>query len=85
MAPVDGRDNFDLVLGLPHAGTEKLEKTFWDISTPGTSDYLKHLSLDKLKDIIGVKDEVIEKAKEFLALLVQKEETSESTPWLTLL
>ena len=72
VAPVHGKDYFELVLGLPHAGSEKLEKTFWEISTPGTSDYLKHLSLDAIKGIIGVKDGVIEKAKEFLMLLGAK-------------
>ena len=74
VSKLDGNNNFEfeLVLGLPHAGSEKLEKAFWDISTPGTSNYLKHLSLDKIKDIIGVKDEVVEKAKEFLTLLGAK-------------
>ena len=69
---VDGTESFEIVLGIPHAGSEKLEKAFWDISTPGTSNYLKHLSLEKIKDIIGVKDEVVEKAKEFLTLLGAK-------------
>ena len=47
--------SFELVAGIPHANNgDQLEKLFWNISTPGTSQYLKFLTQKQVKDVVGV-------------------------------
>ena len=47
--------SFELVAGIPHANNgDQLEKLFWDISTPGSPQYLKFLTQKQVKDVVGV-------------------------------
>ena len=58
---------FEIVFGLPHAAPETLEHEFWDISTPGSSKYLQHLSLEQVRSIVGASEDYVESVKDFAA------------------
>lgn len=49
------------------SGAAELERLFWAVSTPGTSEYLQFKTVAQLKAIIGAGEGTIEKAKSFLA------------------
>ena len=45
--------DFTVVAHLKHRNVSQLEETFWNVATPGNKDYLKHLSVSDLADVIG--------------------------------
>eukprot|EP00943_MAST-04B_sp_MAST-4B-sp1_P002328 g2328.t1 len=57
---------FQIVLGLPHQNKDVFEQKFWRISTPNTKEYLKHLSITEIKQIIGASKGTVKKAKDFI-------------------
>ena len=48
--------HFHLDVHLQQSGLESFEKTFWDISTPGSDSYLKFLSREQVASMIGASD-----------------------------
>ena len=60
MVSVDGTESFEIV---PEFSDLKTGEVFWD-QHQGRAN-IKAFVPRKIKDIIGVKDEVVEKAKEF--------------------
>ena len=58
-----------VTVGLPihPRTTERLERLFWDISTPGSKRYLEHASLAELKELLGATSDVEARARAWLA------------------
>lgn len=58
--------NFHLDVMLKQSNLDAFEKTFWEISTPGSESYLKHLSTDKIASLIGASDESLASVHQWL-------------------
>eukprot|EP00954_Amorphochlora_amoebiformis_P022234 1351911-Amorphochlora_amoeboformis.AAC.1 len=52
-----------IVVGLPLRNLGALDEAFWSISTPGSTKYLKHMSVDEISAVISPDKEAIERAK----------------------
>lgn len=57
---------FHLDIYLKQSNLESFEKTFWDISTPGSDSYLKFLSTDQIATIIGASEDDLASVKKWL-------------------
>ena len=63
---------FQDVIGLPHQNKDIFESKFWRISTPNTNEYLKHLSIAEIKELIGASQDTVEKTKDFILKKLMK-------------
>ena len=64
---IAGRDApFELVLALPHRSLDELEAKFWSIADPKSDDYLQHMSVSELEQLIGASPADIAAAKRWL-------------------
>ena len=62
---------FEVVFGLPHSHPKALEQAFWEISTPGSDKYLKHLSVREVEKLVGASTDDIEKTTAWLLTTFQ--------------
>ena len=60
---------FELVLGLPLQRLDQLEKKFWAIADPGSDDYLQHMSIVEVRELIGASAVDVAAAKSWLRTL----------------
>ena len=51
--------SFQLVAGLPHQNADVLETKFWQIATPSSPDYLKFLTLNDVKNLVGASPDTV--------------------------
>ena len=52
---------YELVAGLPHRAPDTLDESFWAIADPAHPRYLKHLSLDDAREIVGADAATVER------------------------
>jgi len=62
-------DTFSVVVGLPHQNIIALEDSFWGIATPSHAQYLQHLSLAQLANIVGASNDTIQNTTRWLVAL----------------
>ena len=66
-----GTDGFELTLHLRarQGGEDELERTFWNVATPGHSEYLRHRSRTELAAIVGASRTDLKTARNWLRTL----------------
>lgn len=67
--PTVGDAPFELVLGLPLQRLDELEAKFWAISDPQHAEYLQHMTLPELRELIGASATDVTAAKGWLTKL----------------
>jgi hypothetical protein len=59
--------DYDLAVNLKQHGLVEFESLFWEIATPGSQQYLQHLTTDQVADLIGATETEIETVRTWLA------------------
>jgi len=57
----DQSDSINVIFALKQSNLELLEKKFWSVSDPYSTEYRDYLSLEKIAEIIAPKDDIIER------------------------